>query len=101
VARAVHPHEVIIRTFDLGGDKLHSSIQGPEEENPFLGWRAIRVCLERKDIFRTQLRAILRASEAGNVKLMFPMVSGLAELRQALVILDECSAELRKEGVKF
>jgi phosphoenolpyruvate-protein phosphotransferase (PTS system enzyme I) len=101
VADAVHPHAVIIRTLDLGGDKIHSTLQDTAEENPFLGWRAIRVCLERKDIFKVQLRAVLRASAGGNVKLMFPMISGLPELRQARSVLDECRDELRVEGVPF
>jgi phosphoenolpyruvate-protein phosphotransferase (PTS system enzyme I) len=101
VAAASKPHALIIRTLDLGGDKLHATLHATAEENPFLGWRAIRVCLERKDIFKTQLRAILRASVHGSIKLMFPMISGMAELRQAKAILDECRAELDKEGVPF
>jgi phosphoenolpyruvate-protein phosphotransferase (PTS system enzyme I) len=101
VAHSVQPHPVIIRTLDLGGDKMHGDLHATKEENPFLGWRAIRVCLERTDLFRTQLRAILRASVAGNVKLMFPMISGLGELRCAKEILAECRDELRKEGKTF
>ncbi len=101
VATAARPYSVIIRTLDLGGDKLHSTLHSTAEENPFLGWRAIRVCLERPDIFKTQLRAILRASIAGSIKIMFPMISGLAELRQALSHLNECREELRREGVPF
>jgi phosphotransferase system enzyme I (PtsI) len=101
VAEAVRPDAVIIRTLDIGGDKLHQEVHCDDEENPFLGWRAIRVCLERQDIFKTQLRAILRASKAGAVKLMFPMISGLGELRQAKTVLDECRDELRREGVAF
>ena len=101
VAAASLPNAVIIRTFDLGGDKLHKQLHSEAEENPFLGWRAIRVCLERKDIFKTQLRAILRASHSGNVKLLFPMISGLPELRQAKAVLEECREELRREGVPF
>ncbi len=92
---------VIIRTLDLGGDKMHAQLHSDEEENPFLGWRAIRVCLERRDIFRTQLRAILRASAFGTVKIMFPMISGLPELRDAKAALEECRAELRDERVDF
>ena len=92
---------VIIRTLDLGGDKLHEQLHAGGEDNPFLGWRAIRVCLERRDIFRTQLRAILRASAFGNVKIMFPMISGLPELRDAKTVLDECRAELRAERADF
>ena len=101
VAEAFHPNAVIIRTLDLGGDKLHHQLNGEAEENPFLGWRAIRVCLERKDIFKIQLRAILRASHSGKVKLMFPMISGVAELRLAKIVLEECRDELRSEGVPF
>ena len=92
---------VIIRTLDLGGDKLHAQLHADGEDNPFLGWRAIRVCLERRDIFRTQLRAILRASAFGKVKIMFPMISGLPELRDAKAVLDECRAELRGEHTDF
>ena len=101
VAEAVLPHSVIIRTLDLGGDKFMSALNLPEELNPFLGWRAIRFCLERVDVFKTQLRAILRASAVGNVKIMYPMISGVDELRRANAILEECRAELRKEGVPF
>ncbi len=101
VVEAVRPHPVIIRTLDLGGDKLHDILHAVAEENPFLGWRAIRVCLERTDVFKTQLRAILRASTAGGVQLMFPMISGLAELREAKRLLDECRVELRVEGRAF
>jgi phosphoenolpyruvate-protein phosphotransferase (PTS system enzyme I) len=101
VANAVRPDAVIIRTLDLGGDKLHATLHAVAEENPFLGWRAIRVCLERTDIFKTQLRAILRASAAGGIKIMFPMISGMAELRHAKEILEECRAELRAEGHLF
>ena len=101
VAEAAQPHSVIIRTLDLGGDKFMSTLHMPEELNPFLGWRAIRFCLERVDVFKTQLRAILRASAVGNVRIMYPMISGVDELRRANVILEECRAELRAEGVPF
>ena len=101
VAESVLPHSVIIRTLDLGGDKFMSALNMPEELNPFLGWRAIRFCLERVDVFKTQLRAILRASAVGNVRIMYPMISGVDELRRANVILEECRAELRAEGVPF
>jgi phosphotransferase system enzyme I (PtsI) len=73
----------------------------PEELNPFLGWRAIRFCLERPEIFKVQLRAILRASIGGNVRMMYPMISGVEELRRANVVLEECKAELRAEGKPF
>jgi phosphotransferase system enzyme I (PtsI) len=101
VVEALRPKPVIIRTLDLGGDKLHDQLHEDGEENPFLGWRAIRVCLERRDLFKPQLRAILRASAFGNAKIMFPMISGLPELREAKAALDECRAELRNEGVPF
>jgi phosphoenolpyruvate-protein phosphotransferase (PTS system enzyme I) len=96
VAEQVLPHPLIIRTFDLGGDKLAAgSVDIGDELNPFLGWRAIRFCLENIDIFKTQLRAILRAGAVGNVKIMFPMISGLEELRHAMSVLNECKEELR------
>src|SRR6266403_991845 len=95
VAERVRPDPLIIRTFDLGGDKLApGTVDITDELNPFLGWRAIRFCLENIDIFKTQLRAILRASAAGNVKIMFPMISGSDELRRAIAVLAECKEEL-------
>jgi phosphotransferase system enzyme I (PtsI) len=95
VAEHVRPDPLIIRTFDLGGDKLApGTVDISDELNPFLGWRAIRFCLENIDIFKTQLRAILRASAVGNVKIMFPMISGLDELRSAISVLTECEEEL-------
>src|SRR6266478_1401579 len=95
VAERVRPDPLIIRTFDLGGDKLApGTVDIGDELNPFLGWRAIRFCLENIDIFKTQLRAILRASAVGNVKIMFPMISGLEELRHAKEVLDECRREV-------
>jgi len=100
VAERVRPHPLIIRTFDLGGDKLAAgTVDMTDELNPFLGWRAIRFCLENIDIFKTQLSAILRASTVGNVKIMFPMISGLDELRRAIEVLAECKEELRKAEI--
>ena len=100
VAERVRPDPLIIRTFDLGGDKLApGTVDITDELNPFLGWRAIRLCLENIDIFKTQLRAILRASVVGNIKIMFPMISGLEELRSAKAVLGECREELRRSGV--
>ncbi len=100
VAERVRPDPLIIRTFDLGGDKLApGTVDITDELNPFLGWRAIRLCLENIDIFKTQLRAILRASGVGNIKIMFPMISGLEELRSAKAVLAECKEELRRSGV--
>ena len=96
VAERLRPDPLIIRTFDLGGDKLApGTVDIADELNPFLGWRAIRLCLEHIDIFKTQLRAILRASAVGNIKIMFPMISGLDELRRAIAVLEECKKELR------
>src|ERR1700745_1034479 len=100
VAQRVQPDPLIIRTFDLGGDKLApGTVDITDELNPFLGWRAIRLCLENIDIFKTQLRAILRASVVSNIKIMFPMISGLEELRSAKAVLAECKEELRHSGV--
>jgi phosphotransferase system enzyme I (PtsI) len=100
VAERVQPHPLIIRTFDLGGDKLApGTVDITDELNPFLGWRAIRFCLENVDIFKTQLRAILRAAIVGNVKIMFPMISGLDELRGAVAVLAGCKEELRKKKI--
>ena len=101
VAAALKPHGVIIRTLDLGGDKFASHLQISKESNPFLGWRAIRFCLAQPELFRAQLRAILRASAEGNVKMMYPMISGLDELNQANALVEECKAELRVENIPF
>jgi phosphotransferase system enzyme I (PtsI) len=101
VARKMKPHTVVMRTLDLGGDKFLSQLDMPQEMNPFMGWRAIRFCLARPDIFKTQLRAILRASAFGKLKMMYPMISGLEEIRQANTILEEAKKELRKEGMAF
>ena len=101
VSEALNPEPVIIRTLDLGGDKLLSHVNVSAEMNPFLGWRAIRLCLQEKDLFRTQLRAILRASAFGNLKIMYPMISGIDELDEANNLLEECQQELRAKGEKF
>ena len=99
VAEDIYPHSVIFRTLDIGGDKFLSHLKMPVELNPFLGMRAIRFCLRRLDVFRVQLRAILRASAFGKVRIMFPMISTLEELQQALGVLNEVKAELAAEGV--
>ena len=99
VAEGVAPHPLIIRTFDLGGDKIASGMNADSEENPFMGLRAIRFCLENEDIFKAQLRAILRANTVGNIKIMFPMISGVMELRRALEVVKECKTELSAEGI--
>jgi len=101
VARAMGQQPVIIRTIDLGGDKFMSELRVPHEMNPFLGWRAIRFCLARPDIFKVQLRAILRASVFGKIRLMYPMISGLEELQAANRILEEMKEELKGEGKPF
>lgn len=100
VAQAVNPHSVVIRTLDLGGDKFLSHLEVPREMSPFLGWRAIRFCLARPEIFKIQLRAVLRASVHGKLKIMYPMISGIEELRQANILLEEAKKELikNKEG---
>ena len=100
-AAALKPLPVVIRTLDLGGDKFLAHMQVPTELNPFLGWRAIRISLQERDIFRAQLRAILRASAEGNLRVMFPMISSLDELRQANALLEEYKAELRQESIPF
>ncbi len=101
VAEAVAPFNVTIRTLDLGGDKFISSVQVPRDMTPFLGCRAVRFCLERPDIFQIQLRAILRASAHGCVSMMYPMISGLAELRMANAILNRVKTALRDEKIPF
>jgi phosphotransferase system enzyme I (PtsI) len=99
VLQALAPRPVTIRTFDLGGDKLPAGMR-VHAENPALGLRAIRYCLRQPEMFRAQLRALLRASVHGNLKIMFPMISGVAELRAARRALEETRAELVKEGVR-
>jgi len=101
LAAELKPQPVIIRTLDLGGDKFVSHLKLPVEMNPFLGWRAIRFCLQEREIFRAQLRAILRASTEGNVKVMYPMISGVGELEQANALLEEYKAELQAENIPF
>ncbi|HZR20796.1 MAG TPA: phosphoenolpyruvate--protein phosphotransferase [Verrucomicrobiae bacterium] len=100
-AQALKPLPVVIRTLDLGGDKFLAHLPLPRELNPFLGWRAIRFCLQEQDIFREQLRAILRASAEGNVKMMYPMISGLDELNQANALVERYKNELRAENIPF
>ena len=101
VAAALKPLPVVFRTLDLGGDKFLSHLHAAPELNPFLGWRAIRFCLEERDLFRAQLRAILRASAEGNVKLMYPMISNLQELQAANALVEECKDQLRAENLPF
>jgi len=101
VAERLHPRPVIIRTMDLGGDKVASYLNTEAEANPFLGWRGIRFALHHPEVFRTQLRAIYRASVVGNVKLMFPMVTTYDELDAALALCEDVRQELTREGHAF
>ncbi|MGE5675793.1 MAG: phosphoenolpyruvate--protein phosphotransferase [Mycobacterium leprae] len=101
VVEGMGGHPVIIRTLDIGGDKQIPYLEMPQEMNPFLGWRALRMCLDRPDLFKTQLRAILRASAFGQCLVMFPMVSSIDEVRRAKAILAEATAELKAEGKSF
>jgi phosphoenolpyruvate-protein phosphotransferase (PTS system enzyme I) len=101
IAEAAQGKEVIIRTLDIGGDKQLDYMNFPKESNPFLGYRAIRICLDRKEVFRTQLRAILRASAFGSIKIMFPMIVTLEELREAKKMVENAKASLRTEGTAF
>lgn len=100
-AQALKKKPLIIRTIDIGGDKKPSFFDIPKEDNPFLGYRAIRYCLDHKDLFKTQLRAILRASAYGNVMIMYPMISSLEEVRSANAILRETMADLNEEGIDY
>ncbi len=101
VLKLMKGKEVVIRTVDLGADKKLGYIDIPEEENPFLGLRGIRLCLVKKDMFKTHLRALLRASMHGDMKIMYPMISSLEELKMANEILKECMIELDEEGVPY
>lgn len=100
---AMAPAPVTLRTLDIGGDKFadHMPYLGQKEDNPQLGWRAVRFCLANPDIFKTQLRAMLRASTRGNLSIMFPMISGVTELRKSKNILEEVKQELVKGGIPF
>ena len=101
VAEKMQGKPVTIRTMDIGGDKELPYMDLPKELNPFLGWRAIRISLVKQDIFKTQLRAILRASAYGQIKIMYPMVTSINEVRKANEILDECKKELEEIGKKY
>ena len=101
VTEAFGEKPVIIRTLDVGGDKNLPGVDQPEEENPFLGWRGIRMSLDMPELFRPQLRAILRAAFHGNLKIMFPMVVDADELSAAKKVLEECRRELENEGARF
>ena len=101
VAEEFGERPVIIRTIDVGGDKNLPGVDQPEEENPFLGWRGIRMCLDVPELFKPQLRAILRAAPHGKLRIMFPMVVDNVELRAAKEILEECREELKNEGTEY
>ena len=101
VAEMMKDKPVVIRTLDIGGDKKLSYLPMPEEMNPFLGYRAIRICLDRTDIFKDQLRALLRASAFGNIKIMFPMISSLDEFVKSKAHVKECMEELKAKGITF
>ena len=101
VLEVMNGKQVVIRTLDIGGDKTLPYLPLPEEMNPFLGYRAIRLCLDRKDIFRVQIRALLRASVYGKLAVMFPMISGLEEFQAAKEFVEECKSELRAEGKEY
>ena len=101
VAELIFPEPVVIRTLDINGDKALIYAMENDEENPALGLRAIRFCLQRPDVFMTQLRAILRAAAYGNVRLMFPMISGLEEVMETKILLKEAAAQLEAEGVPY
>ena len=102
VAEAVSPKPVTIRTLDLGGDKNpHNSLYGYSEANPFMGYRAIRFCLDHPTVFKAQLRAILRASAHGNIRVLYPMIASCEELVKANFLLEECKEELKSEGVAY
>jgi phosphotransferase system enzyme I (PtsI) len=92
---------VVVRTLDIGGDKEVPHLGLPGESNPFLGHRGIRLCLSRPDLFKPQLRAILRAGSQSNLYVMFPMIASIQEIREARKVLDECRAELERESVEF
>ncbi len=101
VAEQYYPQHVVIRTYDLGSDKFLDENENNRESNPALGWRGIRATLDMPKIFRDQLRAILRASTRGNVKILLPMISDLSELRRAITIIRKCKAELKRSRIKF
>lgn len=103
VLKAMPSKPVTIRTLDIGGDKMlkNMNIQPINEKNPILGWRAIRFCLAHEDLFRTQLRALLRASIHGKLRIMFPLISGLGELNNALTVLEEVKSQLRRDKIAF
>ena len=101
VVETMHGKKVIIRTLDIGADKQVDYFNMDKEENPALGYRAIRICLDRKEIFRTQLRALFRASAFGKLSIMFPMIISVNEVKQIKAIVEEVKAELREQGIAY
>ncbi len=101
VCEKMLPYPVIIRTIDLGADKLADAIKLPPEKNPMMGLRSIRLCFKLPQIFKTQIRALLRASAAGNLKIMIPMITNVSEMKKVKIIIDEVKRELEKEGLPF
>ena len=101
LVEAMAPYPSVLRTLDLGGDKMSNLLDAPPEANPFLGWRGIRICLDTPEMFKTQLRALLRAGHSGEVQILFPMISSLDELRRARALLEESKDELRAAGQDF
>jgi phosphotransferase system enzyme I (PtsI) len=101
VAKAMDGKEVIIRTLDIGGDKEIPYLHIEKEENPFLGYRAIRYCLDNKELYKKQLRAIMRAAVYGDIKIMLPLVTSLDEVKQAKELIKECANDLKESGVEY
>ncbi|MBQ1451606.1 MAG: phosphoenolpyruvate--protein phosphotransferase, partial [Clostridia bacterium] len=101
VAKAMDGKEVIIRTLDIGGDKAIDYLKIDREDNPFLGFRAVRYCLKNKDLYKKQLRALLRAAYYGDVKIMIPLVTSLDEVKGVKDLIEECVAELEAEGTPY
>ena len=101
IAESLENKRLVIRTLDIGGDKDLKYMKLPKEENPFLGYRAIRIYLDNVDLFKVQLRAILRASSYGNVAIMLPMISSIEELRKSKEIIEEVKEELKEKNIKF
>lgn len=101
LATSFAPYPVVIRTLDIGGDKPIAGVDFEHEDNPFLGWRGVRMCLERPDVFKPQLRALLRAAVVGNLKVLLPMIADGTEVDAVRAMFDECRAELDNEGVPF
>lgn len=101
LAERISPAWTVIRTFDLGGKKLARDVIGTHEDNPVLGLRALRLCMKHRDMFTTQLRALLRASAYGKIKIMFPLVSGIQELRQVKTLIKEIKADFDRDGIEY